>query len=127
MVQLLVEALLGILNFDGLNLKPGLHLEKALIHNGFVLVTNHFGLIEEAYLEGISDERATLLVSTLLAQLLLHHLLESHVKLLTLLCPVNLELSIVLTCLFLQFLVKVIHLFGKCRNKWAARGLLRVL
>ena len=74
-MQLLVEAFLGILNFDSLDLEPGLHLEKALIHDSFVLITYHIGLIEEAYLKGISDERATLLVSTLLAQLLLHHLL----------------------------------------------------
>jgi hypothetical protein len=74
-MQLLVEAFLRILNFDCLDLEPGLHLEEALIHDGFVLITYHIGLIEEAYLKGISDERATLLVSTLLAQLLLHHLL----------------------------------------------------
>lgn len=77
-MQLLVQAFLGILNFDGLNLEPGLHLEKALIHDGFVLVTYHIGLIEEAYLKGISDERATLMVSALLAQLLLLHLLKGH-------------------------------------------------
>ena len=77
-MQLLVEAFLGILNFDCLDLKPGLHLKKALIHDGFVLFTYHIGLIEEADLKGISDERATLLMSSLLAQLLLHHLLQGH-------------------------------------------------
>jgi hypothetical protein len=77
-MQLLIEAFLGILNFDSLDLEPSLHLEKALIHDGFVLITYHISLIEEAYLKGISDERATLLVSALLAQLLLHHLLKGH-------------------------------------------------
>ena len=55
-MQLLVKDLLGVLNFDSLNLEPGLHLEKALIHNGFMLLTYHISLIEEAYLKGISDE-----------------------------------------------------------------------